>query len=164
MTVTDSLQQALAIEHQVIYGYGVLGAHLSGRDAITDGPVTQQQAAARLDQHKVLRDRLAALLRSRHQQPTPAAAAYALPFPVTNETEAAHLGQTLERAAAQSAYAVIAQATRSSAERRLMIAALAEAATWEGQWTIAIPEPFAWAFPGQPAASQPSTTPTSSPS
>jgi len=62
MTVVEGLQRALAVEHEVIYGYGVVGAHLVGPAPSVTPPLSRSQAARRLAQHLVLRDRIAALL------------------------------------------------------------------------------------------------------
>jgi hypothetical protein len=167
MSLVDALQRALAIEHQVIYGYGVLGARLAtgGRGTLPGAPPDQLETEGRLEQHKVLRDRLAGLLLARHQTPTAAAAAYQLPFAVTNTQSARKLAAGLENSVTEAAYDVISLSRPDSNDRRLMIAALAGAADWYARWTLAMSEPSAVPFPGrpgQPGASQPSTTPTSS--
>ena len=165
MSLLAALQDALAIEHQAVYGYGVVGAHaayLSGRGALVHD---RTQVEGRLDAHKALGDQLARLVVALHAQPVAAAAAYRLPFPVETHDDAARLGRQLEQATQRAAWAVIAASDASSPARALMVTALASAAEWDARWAFDSDklEPVP-ALPGQPTASQPSTTPTSSPS
>lgn len=168
MSVVDALQDALAIEHQVIYGYGVVGAHVSNPGLQLNSLMPSQAAVQlRLRQHQELRDHIAALVRSARQAPVSAATAYQLPFVVTGPSAARRLGLLLEQSVGSAAYDVIAASERRSPERALMIRSLTAAADWQARWTVADLTPYAVPFPGrpgQPAASQPSTTPTSSPS
>src|ERR1700748_1165448 len=85
---TAALQAALAAEHAAVYGYGVLGAMLSGSG----------QADARADwaAHQVARDTLVAMLAKLDVTPVAASPAYQLPFPVTSAKSAAKLAVTLE--------------------------------------------------------------------
>ncbi len=170
--LADALQHALAVEHQVVYGYGIVGAHVgdrAGNATIRSHTLTPDQALQRLEEHEKLRDRISSLLLRLHQRPAPAAVAYALPFPVTDAVAARKLAQSLEQSVAGAAYDVIAVSGTGSAERTLMVGSLAAAADWGGRWALAALEPFVEAFPGQPGQSeesgqpsQPSTTPTSS--
>ena len=164
MTVVDALQHALAVEHQVIYGYGVLGAHLSDRAKRTGITPSGDDARSRLEQHLELRDRIAALVQRHGDTPVAAEPAYQLPFAVTDASAALRLGRQLEDDVAAAGYAVIAASGPRSPERRLMVASLSAAADWSARWALAELRPFAAPFPGQPVASKPSTTPTSSPS
>ena len=90
MTGSDhrALQAALAAEHAAIYGYGVVGAHLTGTAL----------AAATSDwiAHQVARDSLEAMLRAAGRQPAAAAVAYRLPHPVRNPAGAMSLAVILE--------------------------------------------------------------------
>jgi hypothetical protein len=83
-----ALQAALAAEHATAYGYGVAGAHLSGRG--------QQQALTDWNAHRAGRDQLVAMLAAQGAVPVAAAAAYRLPFPVTSAHTAAMLAAALE--------------------------------------------------------------------
>ncbi|HET6815972.1 MAG TPA: DUF4439 domain-containing protein [Mycobacteriales bacterium] len=166
MSLVEALQRALAIEYQVIYGYGVLGAHLTaGKE--TNAAATPAMALQRLQEHQDLRDRLAELVHAAGRTPVTAEPAYRLPYPVTDPSGARRLAQHLENTVASAAYAVIAASRPDSPARALMIGALIDAADWQTRWAVADFAPFAFPFPGrpgQPAAIQPSTTPTSSPS
>jgi hypothetical protein len=134
---TGALQSALAAEHAAIYGYGVVGANLTGT----------MQATATSDwlAHQVARDRLEAMLRSRGAQPVAAAAGYQLPVTVRTPAEAAALAAILEDRVA-TAYlglvALSAAALRQFGALQVRAAAL-RAAVWRGS-TVA--------FPGLPAS------------
>ena len=83
-----TLDDALAGEHAAIYGYGALGAHLTGANLA----LAQQAEAA----HRARRDAL--LLRLASASPAPPAAdpAYTLPFPVTDQASALRLATGIE--------------------------------------------------------------------
>ena len=121
-----ALQAALAAEHAAIYGYGVLGARLTGRE--------QQRARAAYDAHRARRDELAALVRDRREDPAAAAPAYELPFPVADRSAARRLAVRLEEGVA-AAYADLVAAGAGHI-RELAALALQEvavrAATWRG--------------------------------
>lgn len=157
MTATGALQQALELEHQVVYGYGVVGAQLSGPP--------RRLAAERLAAHQLARDRLATLLRRNGRRPAPGRPAYGLPFPVTDATAALRLAAALEDAAAGAAWDLTAATGPRTTSRQLGVTALADAATAAARWRLLVPGSLDPALPGQPEpASQPSTTPTISPS
>ena len=85
---TGALKAALAAENAAVFGYGVAGAQMSGR----------QRAQAERDwvRHERARDVLTGLLVSRGGEPPPAAPGYGLPFPVHNARTAAALAAYLE--------------------------------------------------------------------
>ncbi len=85
---TAALQGALAAENAAIFGYGVAGAYLAG--------ARRAAATAFWNDHREARDRLAALLRARGQQPAAAADAYKLPFGVHDAAGAVSLAVVLE--------------------------------------------------------------------
>ena len=159
MTI-DALRAALRVEYQVVYGYGIVGAHLRGHD--------QKYAADRLAAHQLLRDSLLALDTGDTDPPT-AQPAYLPPFPVTDATSALALAIRLEDGAAGAAWDVIATERAGSQARKIAVPALGDVATAAAHWRAragAVEEP---ALPGAPpgmdqAASQRSTTPTTSPS
>ena len=150
-SLVAAMQRALAIEHEAIYGYGVVGAHLSDARGSTNGPPTAPEVQQRLQQHQELRDRIAALLQRNGATPTPAAVGYELPFPVTRPASAARLALRLEVSGASAAYDVIAASAAGSPERGVMVAALTAAADWESRWSrwTAL-GPYAVPFPGRP--------------
>jgi Domain of unknown function (DUF4439) len=127
-----ALQAALSAEHAASYGYGVVGAHLTGtarRTAVADW-VANQEA----------RDALEAMLRSRGAQPEPAAVAYRLPFPVGTAREAISLAVILEDRVATAYLGLVASddlAIRKFGALQLSASAL-RAAFWRGS-TVAFP-------------------------
>jgi hypothetical protein len=135
-STVNALQSALIAEHAAVYGYGVVGAYLTGT----------KQAAAVTDwlAHQVARDRLEAMLRSRGSQPVAAAVAYRLPIPVRSSSEAASLAVILEDRIATAYLGLVAlgaPAVREFGALQVRAAAL-RAAFWRGS-TVA--------FPGLPA-------------
>ncbi|MFG3229140.1 DUF4439 domain-containing protein [Kitasatospora sp. NPDC048194] len=89
---TDSvpaLQNALGAEHAAVYGYGVVGAHLS-----EDRPRADARTAHAA--HQAQRDAWQRLLTALGATPTPAAGGYQLPFPVTDAPAATRLAAHLE--------------------------------------------------------------------
>jgi hypothetical protein len=133
----SALQAALAAEHAAIYGYGVVGAHLTGTALAT--------AKSDWIAHQLARDSLEAILRSAGAQPVAAAAAYRLPHPVRGRAAAMALAVTLEdrvTTAYLGLVAVTSTRIRAFGARGVLAAAL-RAASWRGR-TVA--------FPGLPAA------------
>ncbi len=130
-----ALQEVLAAEHAVIYGYGVAGARMTG------GPRRRTQQA--WNRHRARRDELAGLLTGLGGDPDPTAATYDLPAPVESAGDARELAILLEeRLAAVWADAVtgLDGELRDVAVRGLGEAAVA-AAAWRGGSV---------AFPGLP--------------
>ena len=126
-------QTALAAEHAAIYGYAVVGAHLSGDE--------RARAIAIYQAHRRRRDELTRLIAAEKQAPTPAAAAYRLPFAIEGTQDARKLAAQLEDGIAQAYAALVAAGGKDM--RGLGAAALVEAAAaaagWRGSTT---------AFPG----------------
>ena len=129
----SALQSALAAEHAAVYGYGVVGAYLTG----------SPQATATTDwvAHQVARDRLEAMLRSlASSQPTAAAVAYQLPVAVRNAREAVALAVLLEERIATAYLGLVAlsnTAIREYGAQQVQASAL-RAAAWRGN-TVAFP-------------------------
>jgi hypothetical protein len=142
MNQMEALAAALAVEQQVIYGYGVAGAQPAGRD--------RALALAALSAHRVRRDRLAALLTAQGATPPAAAPAYALPFPVRTPAQARSLCALLEDGCAGAAWDLTAAAA-TRATRALGVSWLTEAATRAAAWRgpTAVPA----ALPGRPGTS-----------
>jgi hypothetical protein len=133
-----ALQAALAAEQAASYGYGVLGAHLSGKRwiAATDDWVAHLRG----------RDQLTSMIIAMGGQPVPSAVGYQLPSPVRSAAGAQALAVTLEDGVAQSYLGLVAlpePALRELGAAAVRAAAL-RATTWRGS-TVA--------FPGLPAAS-----------
>jgi hypothetical protein len=133
----NALQAALQAEQAASYGYGVVGAHLSG----------QRQSAAAGDwiAHQRARDKLEEMLRSRGAIPAAAAVAYSLPIAVRTGREASSLAVLLEEGIAAAYLSLVAlsdPALRELGAQRVRLSAL-RAARWRGSST---------AFPGLPAS------------
>lgn len=155
MSAVSAVRAAVRIENEVVYGYGIVGAHLRGRE--------RHLAARRLAVHQQRRDDLRAL---GTDLPAPAAA-YELPGPVIDGVTARQLAVSLEDAAAKAAWALVASTSASSHARRLAVASLADVAAAAAQWRSLSGRSDDPALPGQPsraAAIQPSTRATTSPS
>jgi hypothetical protein len=139
---TAALRAALAAENAAVFGYGVAGAQMSGR----------QRAQAQRDwvRHERARDMLTGLLVSRGGEPPPAAPGYSLPFPVHNARSAAALAAYVEDrvTAAYLGLVALPDARLRALGASEVKAAAMRATLWRGS-TLA--------FPGlqEPAASTP---------
>ena len=138
-----ALQAALAAEHEVVYGYGVVGSHLRGQP--------RRWCLRRLDEHAALRDRLAELVRAAGGEPVATRPAYALPAPVTGSDGALGLAIRLEDGAAGAAWDVVAAGPAGGPVREAGVTALGAAATWSARWRTLAGAPAPLALPGQPA-------------
>jgi uncharacterized protein DUF4439 len=128
-----ALQAALAAEDAASYGYGVVGAHLSGKDF--------GLANADCAIHERARDALSTILTTLGATPQPAAVAYRLPVAVSSATDAAKLAVDLELEVIAGYVALVGagdRKLRKLAATRMQDAAI-RAARWGGQPT---------AFPG----------------
>jgi Domain of unknown function (DUF4439) len=137
--VTNSiaaLQDALAAEHAAVYGYGVVGAMLTG----------SQQADARADwtAHQYARDTLISMLTKLGATPVAASPAYSLPFAVTGAQSAVRLAATIENGVTRAYLGLVAtsEPTLRAFAAQAMQASANRAAAWTGT-TVA--------FPGMPA-------------
>jgi hypothetical protein len=144
-----AVQAALGAEHAAVYGYGVVGGH------IREGRRTEVRAA--YDAHRARRDEMARAVRDLDGKPEPAAAAYALPFEVTDSESAVRLAAELEDRVA-GVYSDLVRAAEGD-RRQVAAQALREAAVravrWRGESV---------AFPGlaeRSATSTASAAPTS---
>ena len=135
-TSVAALQGALAAEHAAVYGYGIVGAMLTGA----------KQAGARTDwtAHQVARDTVITMLTRLGAAPAAASPAYKLPFAVTNAESAAKLAAALENGVTRAYLGLVAvnnPSLRAFAARAMQTSAN-RALAWSGTTT---------AFPGMPA-------------
>ncbi|MET9021266.1 ferritin-like domain-containing protein [Actinopolymorpha sp. NPDC004070] len=100
------LQEALAGVHAAIWGYQVLTPQLRSDD--------RSRGESSIELYRELRERLRALLRSRHETPVAADAGYRLPFQVTGGSSARRLAAYLEDGCAGVFADLVAAATSSS--------------------------------------------------
>ncbi len=126
-------QAALRAEHAAVYGYGVVGGRI-GKDR-------KAEARAAYDAHRARRDTLQRTVRGLGEEPEPAAAGYALPFPVPDAAAAVRLATELEDRVA-GVYADLVAAA-GGAKRQEAADALREAAVRAARWRGS-----AVAFPG----------------
>lgn len=141
MTPAGALAAAVATEDQVIYGYGVAGAHLRGRD--------RAAAAAAFTAHRLRREQLVILLRRAGGTAPTAPVAYALPFPVHVPADARRLCALLEDGSCGAAWDLADASPPLQAARALAVTWLRDAATTASGWRR---DPSAEAaLPGQPA-------------
>lgn len=136
----QAVRTALAAEHAAVYGYGVLGARLSGTLRAT--------AKDMWNEHRAQRDELESVLTG---EPVPAAAAYRLPVKVASARSAARLAAALED---DLAAAYVGLAGVPAADLRAFAAdsaqrAMARSARWLMKAGAAAPRE---AFPGLPSA------------
>ncbi len=131
-TATAALRRALAAEQAATYGYGVLGAHLSGPQ--------QAAATATWTAHQEAAGQLAALLTARGVAAGPAGVAYQLPEPVGTAAQARAVAALIEDrvcAAYIGMVGLAGVALREFGARQLRASAL-RAAAWRGA-TVAFP-------------------------
>ena len=128
---TDALGAALAAEHAAIFGYGVVGARLSG-PALAQA---QQADAA----HRSRRDALIVRLTRVGVNPPAAQPAYALPFPVTDPASAQKLAVRLEERTATIWR--VALGPTAGDDRRTALDALTDCALRAARWRRATGDP-----------------------
>jgi Domain of unknown function (DUF4439) len=132
-----ALQGALAAEHAAVYGYGVVGAMLTGTEQ-----ASKALAEARADwlAHQVARDTLEAMLTKLGATPVAASPAYQLPFAVTGAASAKKLAATLEEGVTAAYLALVAVNSPSlrTFGANAMQASANRAVAWSGS-TVAFP-------------------------
>ncbi|MGW1028680.1 ferritin-like domain-containing protein [Streptomyces sp. NPDC002577] len=119
-----AVQAALGAEHAAVYGYGVVGGRI--------GDARRDEARAAYDAHRARRDELMRTVRDLGGEPEPAAAAYALPFPVRDAAAAVRLAAELEDRVA-GVYSDVVRAAEGS-RRGAAADALREAAVRAARW------------------------------
>ena len=141
-TENAALSGALAAEHAAIWGYGVVGAALGDR--------ARPQAEVAEAAHRGVRDQVGALLAGRKADVVDAKGAYALPFPVLSEVDAAALAVVLEDGVAKAWVRVLDQAAERST-RELAVATLGATEVRAVGWRVAAGKaPVTSPFPGLP--------------
>lgn len=136
----SALCEALATEHGVIYGYGMVSAYSSPQD--------NALVSAAIHQHRARRDRVVAILTDRSVTAPVAAAGYRLPMPLNGPGAAARLAVRMENDAA-TAWRVVAEQADDAADRELAVTALGESAVLAARWNRALDNrPITTAFPG----------------
>ncbi|GJF34402.1 hypothetical protein KNE206_71020 [Kitasatospora sp. NE20-6] len=130
-----ALQAALGAEHAAVYGYGVVGARLTGPQ--------RDDARTAYTAHQARRDGLERRITGTGASPAAAAAGYRLPFAVTDAAAAGRLAAHIETRLT-AVYADAVGATTGEA-RQAAAAALRESALRAAHWGAVLP-----ALPGLP--------------
>jgi hypothetical protein len=135
-----ALFDAVAAEHGVIYGYGVVSAHSTSDD---NALVSDSLAG-----HRELREDAIAKLTARKVDAPIPAMGYQLPIDVDGPTDAAKLAVQMEEDSAVAWRAVLERA-RSAEDRELAVTAMKRAAVTAAKWRQVLGVlPPTVAFPG----------------
>ena len=135
-----ALFDAVAAEHGVIYGYGLVSAHST--------PDENDLVAAAMREHRLRREAALEMLAARGVDPPLPAAGYQLPMQVDNPTDAANLAVRMEEDCAVAWRAVLEQATTTE-QRTFAVTALSETAVTAARWSKVLGVwPITVAFPG----------------
>jgi hypothetical protein len=135
-----ALFDAIAAEHGVIYGYGLVSAHAT--------PDVNDLVSDALAGHRDLREQGIAKLLAHHVTPPVPAVGYQLPFTVANPTDAEKLAVRMEQDSAVAWRAVLEQAGAGD-DRQLAVTAMTRAAVMAAKWRAVLGVvPTTVAFPG----------------
>jgi hypothetical protein len=135
-----ALFDAVATEHAVIYGYGLVSAHSTAE--------LNPLVSAAMAEHRARREAAIARLDGRSIAAPLPAAGYRLPETVNSPTDAAELAVQMERDAATAWRAVIEQATTAE-DRTFAVTALTQCAVRLARWNQVLRvSPVIVAFPG----------------
>jgi Domain of unknown function (DUF4439) len=135
-----ALCAALATEHAVIYGYGIVSAH--------SPPDVNKLVAYAMNQHRERRDQVIVMLAGRSVSAPVAATGYHLPMPVNNATDAAHLAVRMEKDTEVAWRAAIEQA-QTPQDRGFGVTALGQSAILVARWNQVLSSwPITTPFPG----------------
>lgn len=135
-----ALYDAVATEHGVIYGYGLVSAHST--------PDVNDVVAAAMRRHRELREEGIARLAARSVTPPLPAAGYQIPTAVDSSTDAATLAVRMEEDSAVAWRAVLEQSATAE-DRAFAVTALTDAAVTAATWRRVLGiEPVTVAFPG----------------
>lgn len=129
--ITDGLQRVLDAQHLAVYGYPVIGVHLSDQAEIDRA--RQLEAS-----HRLSRDAVAGQLVGRHVTPNAAAADYPPPAPVTDQASAIRWAVGIEESVAAAFRYLLGCAVRAGgaqpATRQQALGGLVEAARTAAYW------------------------------
>jgi hypothetical protein len=135
-----ALFDAVANEHGVIYGYGLVSAHST--------PDANDLVAAAMAEHRARREQAIARLAARNVAPPLPAPGYQLPIVVDSPVNAAKMAVRMEEDSAVAWRAVLERATTNE-DRALAVTALTESAVTAAKWRAVVgTQPTTVAFPG----------------
>jgi hypothetical protein len=131
---------AVATEHGVVYGYGVVAAY--------SWPDLDSLISGAIHQHRDRRDQAIAMLAARSVTAPIAAAGYELPIAVNKPDDASRLALRMENDAAV-AWRAVAEQTREAGDREFAVTSLAQSAVLAALWNRVLGNwPITQAFPG----------------
>jgi hypothetical protein len=134
------LFDAVAAEHGVIYGYGVVSAHST--------PDANELVSDAMAEHRARREQAIARLAARNVSAPLPAPGYQLPIAVVGPADAAKLAVRMEEDGAVAWRAVLERAG-STEDRAFAVTSLTECAVTAAKWRqLAGMEPSTVAFPG----------------
>jgi hypothetical protein len=135
-----ALFDAIANEHGVIYGYGLVSAHST--------PDANDLVAAAMAEHRARREQAIARLAARNVAPPLPAPGYQMPIVVDSPMDAAKMAVRMEEDSAVAWRAVLERATTND-DRALAVTALTESAVTAAKWRAVVgTQPTTVAFPG----------------
>ncbi|OBK12849.1 ferritin-like domain-containing protein [Mycobacterium asiaticum] len=135
-----ALNDALAVEHATVYGYGIVSA--------MSPPSVNDLVVEALNQHRQRRDDVIAMLSARKATAVVAAPGYQLPSPVGSPVEAARLAARMENDGATAWRAVVEYAD-SADDRAFASTALTQSAVMAARWNKVLGGwPITSPFPG----------------
>jgi Domain of unknown function (DUF4439) len=135
-----ALFDAVAAEHGVIYGYGLVSAHAT--------PDLNDLVSGALAGHRARREKAIARLAARNVPAPVPAVGYRLPFDVDVPTDAAKLAVRMEEDCAVAWRAVLERA-KTGEDRELAVTALKQCAVTAARWRQVLGVvPSTVAFPG----------------
>jgi hypothetical protein len=147
---TAGLESLLAAQHAAIYGYGYAGAELVRLQAPLGALAAVRTG---FDANRLIRDGVSDTIASLGGTPPPAAAAYQLPFVITDTAGALRLLVILEDRVSKVAAAAVA--TPGDASRRIAADVLSTSAERTTRLRLLLNTPAsraAIAFPGLPGS------------
>lgn len=131
---------AIATEHGIIYGYGLVSAH--------SNPAANQLVSDAMREHRERREEAIVRLAARNVTVPLPAAGYQVPVDVEDPIAAAKLALQMEEDASRAWRAVLEQATAGD-DRAFAVTALSESAVTAARWRTRLGvEPTTVAFPG----------------
>lgn len=135
-----ALYDAVATEHAIIYGYGIVSAHSAAED--------NELVSKSMAEHRERREAGLKMLADRSIAGPLPAAGYQLPMEVKTTTDAAKLAVRMEEDAAVAWRAVVEQAA-SEQERAFGVGALTQCAVTAARWSQVLgTTPVTVPFPG----------------
>ena len=136
----SALCAALANEHAVVYGYGIVSSHCA--------PEVNTLVSSALNQHRERRDQVISMLAGRKVAAPVAAAGYQLPMPVDTPIDAARLAARMETDT-ETAWRAFVEQAQSSEDRTFGVTALTQSAVLAARWKQQLGDwPITTAFPG----------------